>query len=77
MKRKVEQLKNLALERSNLSIIEADGIFKANRADELVWQMAKVAHEILDMNEEVDTLYGELVPFLNYLVRNYPQLKGA
>ncbi len=76
MMNKINRLKELAIERSNLSILEADQLFKANKADELVWRMAGVAHDLIDMQDEVGELYPELVPFLQYLVRNYPGLKG-
>ncbi len=76
MMNKINKLRDLAVERSNLSVLDADLIYKANKADELVWQMAGVAHELIDMEDEIGALYPELVPFLQYLVRNYPGLKG-
>ena len=73
---KVAKFKDLAMERHNLSIEDYDCLYRANRADELVWQMSGIAHVLLDMDSEMEACYPELLPFLNYLVRTYPALKG-
>ena len=72
----IKKIKDLALEKHNLTIEDHDPLYRANRADELVWQMAGIAHALVDMETELETNYPELIPFLHYLVRNYPALKG-
>ena len=72
MVKAISKFKSLAMERHNLTIDEYDALYRANRADELVWQMAGIAHALIDMESELEVCYPELVPFLNYLVRNYP-----
>ncbi len=69
----VKRFKDLAMARHNLTIADIDPLYRASRTDELVWQMAGIAHVLLDMEEELDALYPELKLFLVHLVRTYPQ----
>ena len=75
MVKMVAKLKQLAQERHNLNIEDVDPLYRANRADELVWQMAGIANSLIDMEDELEKFYPELIPFLQFMVRNYPNMK--
>ena len=49
---------------------------EAIRADELVWQVSGIAHELIQLDQELEAYYPELVPFLQYLARTYPAVKA-
>ena len=73
MVKMVKQFKDLAMEKHNLTIADVDPIYRASQTDELVWQMAGIAHALLEMEDELKALYPELELFLLHLVRTYPQ----
>lgn len=45
------------------------------KIDQLIWRMVGVAHELIEMKEELNHYYPEFISFLNYLVTTYPALK--
>lgn len=71
----VDKFRKAALERHEVQMSDQDELTKVNLADELVWQMAGMAHVLLDMQDEINIYYPELVPFLNFLARTYPYIK--
>ncbi len=72
----VSKLKMHVKEYRNLSITDTDDLYRINRTDELVWQMASIAHQLIESGSALDEYYPELKPFLDYLVTHYPALKG-
>lgn len=49
---------------------------EAIKVDELVWQLAGVAHKALKKEKELKNYYPELAPFIEYIVKHYPALES-
>ena len=71
----METMNKLMMEFRQLKTSEHTEEYKLNRADYLVWDMARVAHKMMGEGFfEMCQEYPELIPFVQFLVENYPAL---